>query len=30
MVKNPPAIVGDVGLIPRLAGFPGVGNGKPF
>ena len=28
MVKNPPASVGDVGLIPGLGKSPGGGNGK--
>ena len=30
MVKNPPASVGDVGLIPRLGRSPGEGNGNLF
>ena len=30
MVKNPPASVGDVGLIPGLGRFPGEGNGNPL
>ena len=30
MVKNPPANVGDLGSIPGLGGFPGVGNGNSF
>ena len=29
-VKNPPAIAGDVGLIPGLGRFPGEGNGTSF
>ena len=29
MVKNPPANVGDVGLIPGLERSPGEGNGNP-
>ena len=29
MVKNPPAHVGDVGLIPGSERFPGGGNGNP-
>ena len=32
VVKNPPASSGDtrdVGLIPELGKFPGVGNGNP-
>ena len=29
-VKNPPANVGDVGLIPGLGKFPGEGNGNPL
>ena len=29
-VKNPPANVGDVGLIPGLRRFPGGGNGNPL
>ena len=29
-VKNLPANLGDVGLIPGLGKFPGKGNGKPF
>ena len=28
MMKNPPAIAGDVGLIPGLGRSPGEGNGK--
>ena len=30
MVKNPPASAGDLGSIPGLGGFPGVGNGNSF
>ena len=30
VVKNPPANVGDAGLIPQLRRTPGVGNGNPF
>ena len=30
MVKNPPANVGDVGLIPGLGGSPREGNGNPL
>ena len=30
MVKNPPANVGDVGLVPESGGFPGGGNGNPL
>ena len=33
VVKNPPANAGDardVGLIPELGRFPGVGNGNPL
>ena len=33
MVKNPPAIAGDLtdtGLIPELGGFPGRQNGNPL
>ena len=30
MVKNPPANVGDVGLIPGLERSPGEGNGNPL
>ena len=30
MVKNPPANVGDVGLISGLGRFPGEGNGNPL
>ena len=30
MVKNPPANVGDAGLIPGLARFPGEENGNPL
>ena len=33
VVKNPPANAGntrDVGSIPELGRFPGVGNGNPF
>ena len=29
-VKNPPANVGDAGLIPGLGRFPGGGNGNPL
>ena len=29
VVKNPPANVGDMGLIPQLRRIPGVGNGNP-
>ena len=29
MVKNPPANVGDMGLIPGLGRIPGEGNGNP-
>ena len=29
MVKNPPANVGDMGLIPGTGRFPGEGNGNP-
>ena len=29
-IKNPPASVGDVGLIPGLGRFLGEGNGNPF
>ena len=30
MVKNPPAIVGDTGLISGLERFPEVGSGNPL
>ena len=30
VVKNPPANVGDVGLIPGLGNSLGVGNGNPL
>ena len=30
MVKNPPANVGDAGLIPGLGRSPGEGNGNPL
>ena len=30
MVKNPPANVGDAGLIPGSGRCPGEGNGNPF
>ena len=30
MVKNPPATVGDMGLIPGSGSSPGEGNGNPF
>ena len=30
MVKNLPANVGDVGLIPESERFPGEGNGSPL
>ena len=30
MVKNPPANVGDAGLIPGSGRFPGEGNGNPL
>ena len=30
VVKNPPANVGDMALIPQLRRIPGVGNGNPF
>ena len=30
VVKNPPANVGDVGLIPGLGRSPGEGNGNPL
>ena len=30
MVKNPPANVGDLGLIPGLGRSPGGGNGNPL
>ena len=30
MVKNPLTNAGDVGLIPRLARFPGEENGNPL
>ena len=30
MVKNPPAIYGDLGLIPRSGKSPGGGHGNPF
>ena len=30
IVKNPPASVGDLGLIPWLGRYPGGGNGHPF
>ena len=30
VVKNPPANVGDVGLIPGLERSPGEGNGNPL
>ena len=30
MVKNPPANARDVGRIPGLGRFPGVGNGNPL
>ena len=29
-VKNPPANVGDAGLIPESGRFPGGGNGNPL
>ena len=30
MVKNPPASIGDVGLIPGSGRFPGEGNDNPL
>ena len=30
VVKNPPANVGDAGLMSGLGRFPGAGNGNPF
>ena len=30
MVKNPPAVVGNVGLIPGSGGSPREGNGNPL
>ena len=30
LVKNPPAIAGDLGLIPRLGRSPAEGNGYPL
>ena len=30
VVKSPPAIAGDAGLIPVLGRFPGEGNGNPL
>ena len=30
VVKNPPATVGDVGLISGSGRSPGIGNGNPF
>ena len=30
LVENPPANVGDVGLIPVLGRSPGEGNGNPL
>ena len=30
MVRNPSANAGETGLIPRLGGSPGEGNGKPL
>ena len=30
VVKNPPAIAGDVGSIPELERSPGEGNGNPL
>ena len=30
VVKNPPASVGDAGLIPGWGRSPGVGNGNPL
>ena len=30
VVKNPPAVVGNVGLIPGSGGSPREGNGNPF
>ena len=30
MVKNPPAIAGDVGLLSGSGGSPGEGNGNPL
>ena len=30
VVKNPPAGIGDVGLIPGSGRFPGEGNGNPL
>ena len=30
LVKNPPAIAGDLGSIPGLGRSPGEGNGYPF
>ena len=30
VVKNPPTIAGDVGLIPGLGRSPGEGNGNPL
>ena len=30
MVKNLPAKVGDMGSVPGLGRFPGVGNGNPL
>ena len=30
MVRNPSANAGETGVIPRLGGSPGEGNGKPL
>ena len=30
MVKNPPATARDMGLIPGMERFPGIGNGNPL
>ena len=30
MIKNLPANVGDMGSVPGLGRFPGVGNGNPL
>ena len=30
VVKNPPARIGDVGLIPGWGRYPGEGNGNPL
>ena len=30
VVKNPPAVAGDTGLIPELGRYPGGGHGNPL